>query len=143
MGTREQLLAGIVSDPHDVALRLVYADWLEENGDVAQASFIRARCALDHQVPHPDEYPTLIERAQESLAGQREPEFTIPPGFSTGGRWGSIPEEWWCGHDAMEGGLLSFVQVWDLHPESLLDHVTELVRTTPVRGIGFDYNYLG
>src|SRR5688572_9549776 len=112
MGTREQLLAGIVSDPHDVALRLIYADWLEENGDAALAGFIRARCALDGHVPDAEEYPTLIERALESLAGRREPEFALLPGFSSGCWWDSTDEEWWSdSSDPLEGGLLSFVQV--------------------------------
>jgi uncharacterized protein (TIGR02996 family) len=139
MGTREQLLAGIVSDPHDVALRLVYADWLEENGDVAQAGFIRARCALDNHVPDPDEYPTLIERARESLAGQREPEFTIPPGFSWNCWWEGTPEEWWSdSRDPLDGGLLSFVQTRDVAPGALVAGIDELVRTTPVRGVSFN-----
>jgi uncharacterized protein (TIGR02996 family) len=144
MGTREQLLAGIVSDPHDVALRLVYADWLEENGDTALAGFIRARCALDGQIPDPEEYPTLIERSLESLAGQRKPEFRLPPGFTWGCWWDSTTEEWWSdSHDMLEGGLLSFVRtkVDDAAPDVFIDNLAELVRATPVRGIAFGSNW--
>jgi uncharacterized protein (TIGR02996 family) len=37
-------LAAIHEDPGDDTPRLVYADWLEENGDTAQADFIRLQC---------------------------------------------------------------------------------------------------
>ncbi|MBY0233253.1 MAG: TIGR02996 domain-containing protein [Gemmataceae bacterium] len=43
MATRDDhgLFAAILQDPEDDALRLVWADWLEENGDAARAEFIR------------------------------------------------------------------------------------------------------
>src|SRR5687767_8806243 len=40
----EQLLRGVLEAPEDDAPRLVYADWLEENGDGERAEFIRV-CA--------------------------------------------------------------------------------------------------
>ncbi len=42
----KSFLEGLRGDPDDDALRLVYSDWLEENGDVARAEFVRAQCAL-------------------------------------------------------------------------------------------------
>jgi uncharacterized protein (TIGR02996 family) len=38
----EALLADVMAHPDDVAPRLVYADWLEDHGDVELAAFIRA-----------------------------------------------------------------------------------------------------
>ena len=38
----------ILDDPDDDALRLVYADWLEENGRSARAAWLRASCELAH-----------------------------------------------------------------------------------------------
>jgi len=140
-GTR--LLAKIVSDPDNVAHRLAYADWLEKNGDSALANFIRARCALDNHVPDPEVYPTLIERLLESLAGQREPAFELPPGFSSGCWWSSTSDAWWSdSSDLLEGGLLSFVKAEEGDVESLVAGVADLVRTTPVRGIEFRRNCL-
>jgi uncharacterized protein (TIGR02996 family) len=42
------LLATILENPDDDAPRLVYADWLEEQGDVVRAEFIRIECQLEH-----------------------------------------------------------------------------------------------
>lgn len=39
------LVAAILAEPEDDALRLVYADWLEEHGEDAWAQFIRAGVA--------------------------------------------------------------------------------------------------
>jgi uncharacterized protein (TIGR02996 family) len=36
----------IIASPDDDALRLVYADWLEEHGEDVRAQFIRVQCAL-------------------------------------------------------------------------------------------------
>lgn len=38
------LLAGVLDHPDDDAARLVYADWLEENGAEPRAEFIRLQC---------------------------------------------------------------------------------------------------
>ncbi len=46
MTTLDQLLAAICRDPADDQLRLVAADWLEEQGDTDRAEFIRVQCEL-------------------------------------------------------------------------------------------------
>lgn len=49
MTTAADLLRAICAEPQDDALRLVYADWLEENGDAGQqarAEFIRCQIQL-------------------------------------------------------------------------------------------------
>jgi uncharacterized protein (TIGR02996 family) len=46
----EEFLRVILEAPHDPGPRLVYADWLEEQGDtdsLNQAEFLRAECQLD------------------------------------------------------------------------------------------------
>jgi uncharacterized protein (TIGR02996 family) len=50
-------LLAILADPADPALRLIYADWLEERGDPASASraeYLRIRCELD-RLPSEDQ----------------------------------------------------------------------------------------
>src|SRR5262249_28449408 len=42
----EGFLRDIVAHPEDSAPRLIYADWLEENGDAARAELIRVQCEL-------------------------------------------------------------------------------------------------
>jgi uncharacterized protein (TIGR02996 family) len=43
----EALYQSILDDPDDDGVRLVYADWLDENGDPERAEFIRVQCELE------------------------------------------------------------------------------------------------
>ncbi len=51
MNDGDALLAAIIANPDDDTPRLVYADWLDENGDETRAEFIRVQCA-----PESDEF---------------------------------------------------------------------------------------
>jgi uncharacterized protein (TIGR02996 family) len=42
----DAFLAEILANPDDDAPRLVYSDWLEEQGDIARAEFIRRQCRM-------------------------------------------------------------------------------------------------
>jgi uncharacterized protein (TIGR02996 family) len=46
MNEREALLRAVCDNPDDDTPRLVFADWLQENGDEARAEFIRAQIEL-------------------------------------------------------------------------------------------------
>jgi uncharacterized protein (TIGR02996 family) len=59
---QEALMRAIVAQPEDDEVRLVYADWLEENGDAEQAAFIRASIEF-HTLP-PDN-PRRVDLAAE------------------------------------------------------------------------------
>lgn len=41
MSERDALLAAVCADPDDDTPRLVFADWLQENGEERRAEFIR------------------------------------------------------------------------------------------------------
>jgi uncharacterized protein (TIGR02996 family) len=45
----EALLQAIIDSPDDDSLRLVYADFLDESGEAARATFIRVQIELVHQ----------------------------------------------------------------------------------------------
>jgi uncharacterized protein (TIGR02996 family) len=49
MRSNEAMLETILADPGDDAPRLVYADWLEDEGENAYAEFIRLQCAMEWQ----------------------------------------------------------------------------------------------
>jgi uncharacterized protein (TIGR02996 family) len=49
MSRQQSLLQGILDDPDDDAIRLIYADWLEEHDQPDRAEFIRVQLAL-HQL---------------------------------------------------------------------------------------------
>jgi|SRR5262245_63695048 len=44
MSDEKALLSAIWEHPHDDNVRLVYADWLQENGQPERAEFIRLQC---------------------------------------------------------------------------------------------------
>ena len=46
MGDGDALLARILADPGDDTVRLVYADWLEENGRSERAGFVRVQIEI-------------------------------------------------------------------------------------------------
>ena len=47
MTGKESFLDAIVANPDDDQMRLVFADWLEENGESVHADFIRLQCELE------------------------------------------------------------------------------------------------
>lgn len=51
MSDGDALLRAILEYPAEDTPRLVYADWLQENGDEEQAEFIRVQVGLSHRVP--------------------------------------------------------------------------------------------
>src|SRR5262245_7506119 len=46
MPDERALLAAILENPADDGVRLVYADWLDDNGQPDRAEFIRLQCQL-------------------------------------------------------------------------------------------------
>ena len=46
MTDRDALLAAITANPDEDTPRLIYADWLQENGEPDRAEFIRLQCRL-------------------------------------------------------------------------------------------------
>lgn len=68
MHIHPELMQAICEQPRDSAVRLVYADWLEERGD-PRAEFIRVQVAL---ASLPDEDPKRVELAAREQALLRE-----------------------------------------------------------------------
>ena len=65
----DAFLQDILAHPDDDAPRLIFADWLEEQGDaagVARAEFIRVQCALAGPLP-PERRAELMRREQQIL----------------------------------------------------------------------------
>jgi uncharacterized protein (TIGR02996 family) len=59
----------VIADCENDLPRLVYADWLDENGDPARAAFIRAQCGLWEKNPADPDYPDLLELRREAIDG--------------------------------------------------------------------------
>lgn len=74
MARNPELLRAIRTHPDDDTVRLVYADWLQENGDEAHADLIRVQCELARK-PKPKRRADLQKREAELLA---DPAFHFP-----------------------------------------------------------------
>ena len=64
MSDEPALLAAILAHPDEDTPRLVYADWLDENGRAERAEFIRIQCAPDADDAAQDRAAELEERSR-------------------------------------------------------------------------------
>ena len=74
MNDEAAFLNQILSNPADDAARLVYADWLDEQGDpisLVKAGFLRAQCELA-RLPEKDEQRAALREQVRALALQLE-----------------------------------------------------------------------
>jgi uncharacterized protein (TIGR02996 family) len=67
MDLERAFLDDVIGRPGDDAPRLVYADWLQENGQEERADFIRTQCRLAAMDESEPERPALLEREKELL----------------------------------------------------------------------------
>src|SRR5262245_55373335 len=65
MSDHDALYRAILANPDDDTPRLVYADWLQENGRPEEAELIRVECQLEATTPDDPEYTVLFERQVE------------------------------------------------------------------------------
>jgi uncharacterized protein (TIGR02996 family) len=87
MSIDQAFLTDILEHSHDDAPRLVYADWLEENGDPERAEFIRAQCELArHRLPGGTARRRVLARKVKELLKAH------------GQRWAKGYGEWCYGH---------------------------------------------
>ena len=63
MTDRDALYRAILAHPADDTPRLVYADWLQENGRPEEAEFLRVSCRLEAAGPGDPEYAELVTRS--------------------------------------------------------------------------------
>jgi uncharacterized protein (TIGR02996 family) len=71
MKTHAGFLEAINADPDDDAPRLIYADWLEDNGEDERAEFIRDQCRAA-SLPACNERDELEDRAEDLLRQHRQ-----------------------------------------------------------------------
>ncbi len=124
-------------DPDDDALRLVYSDWLEENGDVARAEFIRLQCRLEDMGSEDPEREALLKREKELFTTHG------PAWFSREGLKALLPAERIPARDEptetpVESALATvrrgFVETLRCSPAQLLNHAS-LLRSEPVETV--------
>ncbi len=74
MSDREAFVAAVAASPEDDLPRLVFADWLDENGDPERAEFIRVQCELAKAAVWQDTdfRDALLARMRALLAAHRK-----------------------------------------------------------------------
>jgi uncharacterized protein (TIGR02996 family) len=128
MPNTEAFLEAIVADPDADGPRLVYADWLDEQGDPVRAEFIRTQIALARMAEEDPRRPELtarmhhLERAVRE-GWLREKPALIPDALVTWFRGGSA---------AFVRGMVESVY---MKAGAFLANATSLFRTWPIRRV--------
>jgi len=77
MDTESALLAAVLANPDDDLPRLVYADWLEENGQAERAEFIRTSVAESYGGQYTSITSMVRQYRPHVHVGDRWPEMTL------------------------------------------------------------------
>jgi uncharacterized protein (TIGR02996 family) len=117
----EAFLQAIIEAPDDDAHRLVYADWLDDNGDPERAEFIRLQCALARRGAAASSRRRLYERARGLLRGNAR-------------RWGAPP----LGRPGWRNYRRGFVEVLRIGPPRFLRSADRLFQLFPIRDVRFE-----
>ncbi|OWK46705.1 TIGR02996 domain-containing protein [Fimbriiglobus ruber] len=114
MTVAADFIVAIIDRPDDDLPRLVFADYLEEAGDIARAEFIRVQCELARlPVDHPDR-GVVADRERELLAAHKN-EWKVP------------------GLRGKQEFRRGFVEVIKTTADWLLAAASQAFATTPVR----------
>jgi uncharacterized protein (TIGR02996 family) len=126
---REALYAGILAHPDDDTPRLVFADWLQENGNERYATFIRKQIELA-RVP---EWDPLWVRAwhteRGTLTGSGYDDFQ--PALGAGLRWEPL--------DSYRRGFPWLVTT--ANPGPFLEHAERLFAAIPLGAVKFGHEH--
>jgi uncharacterized protein (TIGR02996 family) len=92
MNQQEAILSAVCERPDDDAPRLVFADWLEDNGDPQRAEFIRAQIELARLSSADERRVTLLARERQlwdEIGERLMAELPDVPGLD----WGAADDE--------------------------------------------------
>jgi uncharacterized protein (TIGR02996 family) len=120
MSSHAAFLQAITSAPDDDTHRLVYADWLDDNGDPRRAEFIRLQCRLANMDECDPERPELLDREWELLAVYRK-------------RWQPGPDSVLGKRLYNSGFVRGFFGRVRLPVDMLLEHGEEIFREYPLQ----------
>jgi uncharacterized protein (TIGR02996 family) len=111
-------LKAILDAPDDDAPRLIYADWLDEEGDSDRAEFIRLQCVRERMQAADPRRPACLAREQSLLAEH-------------GPRWAG-PLRWVVSSYRYRRGFIEQVAA---DGQTFLDHARTLFEAAPVRAV--------
>jgi uncharacterized protein (TIGR02996 family) len=122
MNDRERFLRAIEAEPDDDAVRLVFADWLDDNGDPDRARFIRLQCEHARLYPRSQLHPvesearTRLEKEIEELLKRHRAAWTA-----------GLPA--WAAKEQFERG---FLHVWFITGKQFIDAAGAIRAVAPL-----------
>ena len=137
--TNPALESAIVANADEDTPRLVYADWLDENGDPDRAEFIRVQCRLADLSPAEPDWIDLTERQDELIARLKHRLLEWSPKVADRFYFGS---RFITGHEEpFRRGFPYFIDCqlrgaeWTTDKaQGVIREMTRLVKTTTIRG---------
>jgi uncharacterized protein (TIGR02996 family) len=135
------LEAAVIANAEDDTPRLVYADWLEENGDPNRAAFIRAQVALWDKNPADEDYVDLLEQRVETRIRAKPDRLTPVLPHSLEFRYPETDFRRGFPYIATVGYSDSQQAFQPEHLHALSEALPEVFRNTTIRGLrlGLDY----
>lgn len=148
---RESLIRDICEQPEEDTARLVYADWLQENGRQARAEFIRAQIALTELEkrlgstliagPEQRRVRDLWPAADYDILDEVRPTKVIPDDMIV-----FKGDEWRVGYPRPGAYVIrGFIQHVELPYEQFMAHHGELFSAHPITSVGitdFGFGFL-
>jgi uncharacterized protein (TIGR02996 family) len=134
MTTEEAFVAEICADPASDGVRLIFSDWLDENGQPERAEFIRIQCELD-RICFGGWTPTLADKPVLEPLRRRERELLVLHGREwVGAALGSCADHvMWRPLERMF--RRGFVARLECTLANWLEHGPEVVRRQPVEQV--------
>jgi uncharacterized protein (TIGR02996 family) len=121
MNDRESFLRAIEAEPDDDTVRLVFADWLDDNGDPDRARFIRLQC--EYARAYGSCRPSKSAGPQRKLEQEMDGLLKLHRAQWTAG----LPE--WARNETFERG---FPHLFSLTGKQFLDHAAAIRAVGPL-----------
>jgi uncharacterized protein (TIGR02996 family) len=137
MSQQEGLLQGILESPNDDAPRLVYADWLEEQGQDARADFIRVQCELYHLPSEARRERNKLEKREQLLLRDQRDTWLAPLRPALGGSEPKF-ERGFIQEICVDLGALSDAEVARVAGDPELVLLPWLAQHRRLRGVGWE-----
>ncbi len=132
------LMQAIIDHTDDEGLRLVYADWLEEQGEAERAELIRVQCRLAHLAEDAPERPALELRDRVLTATAAKDWCRFGGKVGSDWRWhGGLPEAVTLGsRELLQHGadLFALAPIRDLTLRPLDPHDIDTLAASPLLG---------
>jgi uncharacterized protein (TIGR02996 family) len=121
MSDADALLRAILDAPEDDAPRLVYADWLDEQGDSARAAFMRVQIELARLSADDPDRSRLAQTERTLLGANR----------TAWNEW--LPD--WVSTQEYRRGFIEWIQC---QAADFIAHADEVRSKTPLQGVRLD-----